>query len=140
MATHISQEEMDKIWEAAYRDRQEKLKKKDEENSTLSANKKAQSPIIDLERVIFTKHAIDQFVRRWPLITPDLLKDPEKTAMNLLAGAREKGAISPGDRLIRLLNNGLKKTRYLENSGWRFVFKEEDDKYIVLTIERITRR
>ncbi len=92
---------------------------------------------LDLSRVYFTDHAIKQFYLRYRSVAPkDELKDPEKTARKLLARAKEDNVLDNVARVKRLINNGFQEVRYFLGEGWRFVAKEEDDRLIVLTIER----
>ncbi len=90
--------------------------------------------MIDLEKIRFSRHALDQLITR---MSPQVLKKPEKTAKKILAGSVEDCSMSRLNRFKRLLNNGGVEVVYLINSGWRFVVKPENDgSFLVLTIER----
>jgi hypothetical protein len=93
---------------------------------------------IDENRVRFTAHALDQFTERFRVLENGVvLKEPETTARKLLAHAEEE-RLGPLARVKRLLNNRGVPVRYFTSSGWRFVIKEEDERFVVLTIERNT--
>jgi len=85
--------------------------------------------------VIFTDHAISQFTQRFERHEGTRLSKPIKTARRILASAIEPGAISKTGRLKRLLENRCVPVRYFLNGIWRFVVKEENGKFIVITIE-----
>lgn len=91
---------------------------------------------IDISRVSFTDHALQQFVKRFELLHGQKLTTPEKTARKLLAKAKEDDILDAVARTKRLIDNGFKVVSYFLNSGWRFVVKEEGDNLVVLTIER----
>lgn len=94
------------------------------------------TPPIDPERVVFTTHALDRFTERLKQQTGEIISDPEKAALELLAGAKEEGAIGRGNRVLRLMKHQYEEARYFLNAGWRFVILERDGKFFIKTIER----
>ena len=95
-------------------------------------------PPIDPNKVVFTDHALEQFVKRFRQASRSRgeFRNPEKTALNILGSARETDAIGKVFKIRRLIKHGFKEMRYFANSGWRFVLKEEGDKLVVITVER----
>ena len=63
--------------------------------------------IENIDKVVFTNHAISQFKLRWKKIRGGCLKKPERTALRLLKKAVEN-EIDSKHRLKRLLNNKMK--------------------------------
>lgn len=90
---------------------------------------------IDMSKVCFTEHAVRRFYDRYKAVTQEDLKEPEKTARNILAKAREDHTLDGPARVRRLIDNGFQEVKYFFNSGWRFVIKDEDDRLTVLTVE-----
>ena len=91
---------------------------------------------IDSKPVVFSEHALTQFNRRFLVANPkSTLKNPERTARKLLNQAKEDGAINPVGKVRRLINNHFQEARYFLIGSWRFVLKEEDGLFTVLTIE-----
>ena len=92
---------------------------------------------LDLSKVLFTKHALNQFYDRYRAVHHGQeLNDPEKTARKLLAKAREDDVLDSVSRVRRLIDNGFQEVSYFLKSGWRFIIKDWDGQHIVLTIER----
>lgn len=99
--------------------------------------KKEAEPEIDMEKVVFTAHALGRFQERFlQLNKGGKLSDPEKTARKILARATEKGAISPVGRVRRIIDSQFQEARYFMSNGWRFVLKDVNGTPTVLTIER----
>lgn len=94
-------------------------------------------PPVDLRKVIFTTHAIDQFTDRFKKtqLGRELI-DPKKTALKILAATRETDAIGKVHKIRRLIKHSFDEVRYFTGQGWRFVVKESDGKFLVVTIER----
>lgn len=95
-------------------------------------------PPFDLTKAMFTDHAIEQFTkRRKQLHHGETIRDPDRTAMKILAHAKETGAINTAHKVKRLITHDFKEVKYFtSNDGWRFVIKEEEEKIIIITIER----
>ncbi len=93
------------------------------------------SPPLDLTKVRFTKHAIERFVERFP---EKNYGEPEKIALQILSGAKEKNAIDKAEMVKRVINNKFKEARYFKRGSCRFVVIEnkEEDIFNVVTIER----
>ena len=103
--------------------------------------KKENIPPIDLDRVVFTDHALERFEQRFkdahPNMSPnDTPTDFRQVALRILAGAKEKDAIESAEKIRRLVRNKLQEVRYFKAGGWRFVCTEEGDRFVVTTIER----
>ncbi len=80
--------------------------------------KKKAEPEIDIEKTVFTAHAIKRFSQRFFQLNPGRkLSDPEKTARKLLARATEKGAIDSVGRVKRIIDSGFKEARYFMQDG-----------------------
>ena len=98
----------------------------------------SECPAMDLDKVIFTEHAIEQFVSRSKRMGDGRVpKEPERTIRKLLAHASEDGAISSVGKVRRLIDNDFTEAHYFVNSGWRFVIVKEDNGFVVVTVERI---
>lgn len=89
---------------------------------------------VDLRRVVFTDHALGQFTRRFAAIGNDKPKSFKKTALKLLANAKEDRS-NPAALVRRIIEHNFKAARYFISSGWRFVIEEKEDKLVVITIE-----
>jgi hypothetical protein len=91
------------------------------------------APPVDLSKVIFSAHALEQFSIRFPAHARG---DPEKGARELLALSTEADSISKVGIVRRLIDNGFEEARYFRLGKCRFVVKEQSDgTFIVLTIE-----
>lgn len=89
---------------------------------------------IDMARIFFTGHAIDQFIDRLKKLDGCPSKSPEKTARELLRQAEKEPM---NNRLVkRIINHNCEYVEYWLSSGWRFIITEKDDRLIVITIER----
>lgn len=86
---------------------------------------------IDLAKIVFTEHAINQFVDR----SGDRGKNPEEAAREILKHA-EKEPMNKG-LVRRMIEHNCTYVEYWVSSGWRFIIKEENDILLVITIERI---
>lgn len=87
---------------------------------------------IDLNNVIISKHALEQYVRRFKKLHPQI-KDvhyPEEKIKKLLSFAVPEN-IGKKYHLKRLMKHKAKAT-YLEASGWRLILEDG----IIVTIER----
>lgn len=94
-------------------------------------------PPLDLQRVVFTKHAIDRFEERFHQLNPkQSLSDARQTVLKILAHAKEKRAIGSGWKVKRLMAHEYEEARYFLADGWRFVVQERDGKLVVVTVER----
>jgi 5-methylthioribose kinase len=91
-------------------------------------------PPLDLGRVVFTKHALKRFEERAPEDIEICAGQPEKTAMEILARARE-GTIGKVERVKRLINNKLVPARYFFADEMMFVIIDKESGHDVVTIE-----
>lgn len=97
---------------------------------------------IDLSKVIFTQHALNRFVERMFKLNPELQipltpEELEKLAREIFAGSTEKNAIDPAVKVKRCITHKFQEARYFVNHGWRFVVLEEEDRYKIVTVERV---
>lgn len=88
-----------------------------------------------LIRMVFTHHALQRFSERLARLQGSPPKNPERTAIRLLAVSSET-KLSEKVRVERFLRNGCKEAKYYFSQGWRFVIVESDRKFVILTIER----
>lgn len=89
---------------------------------------------IDMTRIFFTDHAIDQFLNRTKEMSGGTSKDPDGIIRKLLSHAEKEPM---NTKLVkRIINHNCEYVEYWLSSGWRFIITEEDDRLIVVTIER----
>lgn len=87
-------------------------------------------PLIDLRRVWFTTHALDQFHERYGARVRGGF-----TPLELLSWAEEAQAISPEWEERRLSLHGDEVARYFAFERWRFVIVERGEILSVVTFE-----
>lgn len=94
------------------------------------------TPELPLDKIRFTNHAVDQFIKRFTGLAKEQLADPKRKLLDLLAGATEENAIDGVHRVKRIISHKFILARYFVNGRWRFVIKEEEDgTLLVLTFE-----
>ena len=91
---------------------------------------------IDMGKVVFTNHALDQLRKRYRIFENKILEKPLETAINLLSKAMPDEKIDPGYKIKRLVNHKFCEAIYMKKDGWRFVIVENEDNLIVVTIEK----
>jgi len=96
---------------------------------------------IPLEKVSFSTHAQESFKARFTdFHEGKSVPNFDRLMLKIFAGSSAKEAISPSEKVKRLLSNDFAEAIYLRNRHWRFVVKEEDGGYVVVTIEIVDRR
>ena len=92
-------------------------------------------PPIDLNKVVFSDHALDQFRKRFP---GHASGNAERAARELLALSTEDDAISKEGAVRRLIDNGFTPVRYFKLGKCRFILSEEQENgvFVVITIEK----
>lgn len=117
-----------------------KITDKKNENKSYSRNQQKGKSAIDITKIQFTAHAIDQFKKRFQAMHNIELPNPTEKALSLLLNASEKGAITPVGRIKRLIDNKFVEVRYFvtPDKRWRFIIRElKDGTYSVFTIEYV---
>jgi hypothetical protein len=92
-------------------------------------------PPIDLDKVVFTNHALDRFSERFPAHARG---DAERAARELLAQSTEENAITRENAVRRLIDSKFRPARYFRLGKLRFILSEEQDNgmFVVITIEK----
>ena len=93
------------------------------------------APEIDLSKVRFSAHALEQFKKRYKEHCQVDLSDSEQHALRFLGQATEQDAISDIGKVKRIIDNEFEEARYFIFEKWRFVIIEKDDLFLVKTIE-----
>lgn len=92
--------------------------------------------------IAISLHAFDRFCERYCLVVgnPGLIYKPVEYFVERLRRSFERAEIVFFDRartVLRIINNGFKKARYLEDSGLGLRFVVAANRPILITVERV---
>ena len=83
-----------------------------------------------------TKHAMDQFMERWPEFNPKPPRNYLYTLRRLLQSAKRQPLVG-FQGLVRLIKHKCVEADYWVNTGWRFVVVRDSEELVLVTVERI---
>lgn len=94
------------------------------------------SSVIDTSKVVLTSHAIQRLRERSKKYLGWGVDDPESVAKELLFSSCEDLDFDPVHKVLRTIRHNFVYALYFIKDGWRFVITEDNDQFVVLTIER----
>lgn len=102
-------------------------------NGASDQNSEVKGPPLDMAKVDFSLRAVQRFAECFGAGDPN----PGRTARFLLSRAKEDTQLSNGIKVQRLINNQFDPVRYFTNGDCRFIVKQVNERFRVITIEPI---
>ena len=95
-------------------------------------------PLPSPEAAVITEHALERFVERSAMLTPDQpMSNPTRTLRTLMKQAYEE--VSGGLHQVERSRRHGTEARFFVAHGWRMVVVEKDEEVTVVTVERVDR-